>query len=339
MSWRRRSCGWLVLAMAGCGSPSESLPGALPSRLSETGLFADVATRSLATGVMPYSPQYPLWSDGAHTQRWLWLPPGTSIDGSDPDAWVFPAGTRLWKEFAFEAPVETRFMERQRDGSWRYSTYRWLADRSDAVLVGEQGERNACESAPGVPYDVPARTDCTGCHAAGRGPVLGVSALQLSTARDPLAVHAEPRRGDAVDLGDLVARELLRPAPVDLAPRIVARTPRERAALGYLQANCGHCHHADGALAWLGLALGAGTALASTLDVAAVTAPGERRLIAGDAAHSHLVRRMAAASPLLRMPPLGTRRLDDEALELLRGWIDGELSPRSEPAVTQTTKR
>ena len=83
----------------------------LPERLSETGLYADVATKRVAEGLLAFTPQYPLWSDGARKSRWIALPPGTSIDASDPDAWVFPVGTRLWKEFAFERRIETRYLE------------------------------------------------------------------------------------------------------------------------------------------------------------------------------------------------------------------------------------
>ena len=66
---------------------------------------------------LAFSPQYPLWSDGAAKRRWISLPPGTAIDASRPDAWEFPRGTRLWKEFSLDRPVETRFIERLPDGS------------------------------------------------------------------------------------------------------------------------------------------------------------------------------------------------------------------------------
>ena len=41
-----------------------------------------------------FTPRYPLWSDGMSKRRWLHVPPGASIDKSDPDAWEFPRGTR-----------------------------------------------------------------------------------------------------------------------------------------------------------------------------------------------------------------------------------------------------
>ena len=53
------------------------------------------------------------------------LPPGTAVDGSRPEGWVFPAGTRFWKEFSFGRRVETRFLEKQADGSWTYASYIW----------------------------------------------------------------------------------------------------------------------------------------------------------------------------------------------------------------------
>jgi hypothetical protein len=71
--------------------------GPLPERLSETGLFVEGSAIQVRPGVLQFSPQYPLWSDGATKQRWIKLPPGTFIDATRADAWTFPRGTRLWK--------------------------------------------------------------------------------------------------------------------------------------------------------------------------------------------------------------------------------------------------
>ena len=45
--------------------------------------------------VLTYVPQYPLWSDGAQKRRWMRLPPGTSIDASDPDGVGVPGGDAI----------------------------------------------------------------------------------------------------------------------------------------------------------------------------------------------------------------------------------------------------
>src|SRR5262245_12657335 len=83
----------LPLLAGACGItvPSE----APPLRLADTCRFADAATRTISAAALPVERQYPRWTDGAQKSRWIALPAGTSIDASDADHWVFPAGTRL----------------------------------------------------------------------------------------------------------------------------------------------------------------------------------------------------------------------------------------------------
>jgi len=92
------------------GDPAAA-PGAPPKplRLSETGLYA--ADGSVDPANRPFAPQYSLWTDGASKARWVFLPEGAKIDVTDLDAWRFPAGTKLWKEFAWGGRrVETRLI-------------------------------------------------------------------------------------------------------------------------------------------------------------------------------------------------------------------------------------
>ncbi len=223
----------------------------MPQRLSDTGLYVEGAVKTLRADHFAFVPQYPLWSDGTSKRRWIYLPPRTSIDASLVDAWEFPVGTRLWKEFSYDRRVETRFMERLADGSWRFATYVWNQEGTDAVLAAEDGAVLPVSAAPGGRYVVPSRNDCLACHEGPSVPVLGFSALQLSPDRDPLAPHAEPARNDHANLSNLVASGRLRNLPrryVEQPPRIAAASPTERAALGYLHGNCGHCHNDAGAL-------------------------------------------------------------------------------------------
>jgi hypothetical protein len=303
-------------------------PGPLPERLTGTGLYVPGSTTAVRPGLLSFSPQYPLWTDGADKRRFIELPEDAAIDASDPDAWQLPAGTRLWKEFSFGGrPVETRFMERLPDRSWRFATYLWLADGSDALLAPSAGQIVEVESPTGR-HVIPGQTDCRACHEASPSTVLGFGALQLSPDRDPRAPHATPpARGD-VDLADLQARGLLRgfpPALVASPPRIEAATSAARAALGYLHGNCGGCHNAQGPLAPVGLVLAqsvtdrGGAAVLETLEQPsqfqppAVTTPLERRSV--------VPLRMRSRDPLLRMPPIGTLAVDEEALALVERFI------------------
>src|SRR5205814_165387 len=95
------------------------VPG--PLRLSESGLYSDFASRTLAPRVIEYTPRYELWSDGATKRRFLLLPAGAKIDTSDMDNWAFPVGTKLWKEFRRDGfLVETRLLQKVYDnpGGW-----------------------------------------------------------------------------------------------------------------------------------------------------------------------------------------------------------------------------
>jgi hypothetical protein len=320
-----------------------------PARLADTGLFADVAARRLGPGVLPFAPQYALWTDGAAKRRWIRLPPGTAIDASDPDRWRFPRGTRLWKEFSLGGrPIETRLLSLGADGVWRYATYLWSADGREARRAPDAGARRVAESRPGVPYDVPAVGDCRACHEAHPSRVLGFGALQLSPDRDPGALHAADREAGSVDLADLDRRGLIRGLPRALLarpPRIEAGTPRARAALGWLHANCASCHNAGGALAGLGLDLeqragapeGARPPLATAAGVAARFRPGGAtwlRIAPGRPEESLLVRRTASRNPIAQMPPLGTHLVDEEAVALLSAFVREDLA---DPHATRRT--
>lgn len=340
MSWRLAALvAALGLAPAISLAQSATDPSSEPAALlSDTGLFAP-GSRVIANGLLAFAPQYPLWSDGAEKRRWLSLPPGSAIDASTPDAWVFPKGTRLWKEFAYASqPVETRFIERLADGSWRYLTYIWAADGRDAALAPGEGVTLAVATAPGGRYAVPSRDDCRGCHEAGPVPVLGLSALQLSPDRDGLAPHGQAVEADPVNLEGLLTRGLLRDLPRDLLdqpPRIAARSPTERAALGYLHGNCGHCHNASGPLALLELSLTQGAGSVTDAERSLRTTVGQlsksrlnsldTRIVPGDAARSLLLARMRSRNPVLQMPPLGTARTDAQANALIERWIVHEL--------------
>ena len=63
-----------------------------PRLLRDTGLYAPGSTTEVRATNLPFTPQYPLWSDGTSKRRWLYLPPGTFIDASRPDSWDFPRG-------------------------------------------------------------------------------------------------------------------------------------------------------------------------------------------------------------------------------------------------------
>jgi hypothetical protein len=321
-----------------------------PASLRDTGLYVDWNKKTVAPGNLPYAPQYPLWTDGAAKRRWIRIPAGTAIDASAADAWQFPVGTWLWKEFSFGGRrVETRTMERTARG-WVYATYAWNQDQTDAVLAPARGAVSSAEVAPGVAHAIPGQPDCRACHE-GTSPVLGFSALQLSPDRDPAAIHAEVPAPGSVDLAALVELGLLRGLPGQLlarAPRIAASSATERAALGYLHGNCGGCHGPQSSLASLDMSLaypvdpgdeGRAPAIETTFGRASRFAlPGAQagasvRVAPGQPDRSVLLARMRSHGRFARMPPLGTQVVDERAADLIEQWISS--APESPDAATE----
>lgn len=334
------------LLAAAAGEPSRSAADAtpsLPDRLRDTGLYEAGGGLGVDPRNRPFAPQYPLWTDGATKARWIGMPPVAVIDASDATGWRFPVGTKLWKEFSFGGrKVETRLLWRATAREWIGASYAWNDEQTDAVLVPADGLPRAAEVAPGRWHAIPSRTDCLACH--GRTPTpLGFNLLQLSTDRDPNALHGEPLRPGMVTVATLVGEGLIAPADprwVAAPPRIVTSSPRTRAMLGYLAANCGSCHNAGGEIAVLGPSLAFMDVMADGDAVAKRlvdhptkwqtpgVAEGQSALVhAAEPERSAMLVRMRSRRPSSQMPPLGTVMQDQKAVAAMAAWIATDLVP------------
>lgn len=301
----------------------------LPARLSETGCFEDVAARRLAAGVLSYSVNAPLWSDGAQKERGLALPEGARAAYSETGAFGMPVGSVLIKTFLLgERPVETRFLLRGSD-RFRGVTYRWRADGSDADLLTDGLTETI--AGPGGPatWVYPSREDCLVCHTDAAGQVLGLQAAQLNRTHDVFRTGHPQNQLEALGrLGYLdgapadAAGQPRFPEPTDAAARLGVR------ARAYLHANCAHCHQ-PGGLAVGTLDLRFGVALSDTRGCGVAPSQGDlgvagaRILAPGDPDKSTLLLRMATTDGLLRMPRVATLLPDPQGVALVRAWIAG----------------
>ncbi|MEE8104118.1 MAG: PQQ-dependent sugar dehydrogenase [Planctomycetota bacterium] len=237
---------------AGGGQPSE-----FPPTLSATGIFADTANLTAASGLIEYAVNEPFWSDGAMKRRWIGLPEQTRIGFSSDGSWSFPWGTVLVKHF--ELPLatgttrrlETRLLIRAEQG-WSGYVYRWNDEQTDADLLPAGAEdvfQVADPEAPGgvreQTWTYPARTDCLGCHTAAEGFVLGVRTQQIN--RDfefPLGTDNQLRAWNHIGLFDTdIGAAGDHPAYADTRDEDLDLRTRARV---YLAVNCSNCHQPDG---------------------------------------------------------------------------------------------
>jgi hypothetical protein len=279
-----------------------------------------MASKTLADGVRGYDPSLHLWADGAEKNRFIRLPSSTSIDTSDMNEWVFPVGTKVWKEFLVGGKrIETRYQEKRADG-WFRTTYLWAADEQSAYEV-TAGAKNV----GGTGYDVPSQGQCVFCHQGRKDNVLGFEAVGLSTAA-----------ATGFTMRDLVREGLVTHPPSALLT--IPGTPVEAAALGWLHANCGiACHNTNpNALAsgtGLHMRLSAGqlesvqatdayqTAVGMPSNFQPSPGAGFLRIKPGDVAHSAIPYRAGSRNDGAQMPPLGTQLPDAAGLKMIEDWI------------------
>jgi hypothetical protein len=332
------------------GPPDADLPDATPpadafepivvdyTLLSETGLYTDITTKTLAADIYEFEPRFKLWSDDAHKTRWIQLPPGTQIDTTDMDHWVFPVGTKIWKEFTHvdgngTIRLETRLIVRtgpNRNHYWM-GTFAWNADETEATFrrFGEENVR-------GTDHDLPAADQCPRCHLGEDSSFLGFSALQLS-------------HGGTNDIDYFDGLGLFTTSPA-AGGYDVPGTAVEKAALGYLHANCAHCHNPH-----QGLSCNTLTGLSTRLYVTDTnvtatdtyttavdqmlqywTTPARGnedgftyRIVPGDVANSGLHWRISHRNPGIdppnehyQMPPLATEFVDPDGVAAIEAWIN-----------------
>lgn len=308
-----------------------------PQQLSQTGLFADLATLQAMPGLIEYDVNAPFWSDGAHKRRWIALPGSSKIGFSADAAWSFPLGSVIVKHFELrladgrDRRLETRVLIHA-SGGWQGHSYRWNEAGTDAELLTT---RQTVEltvpdaSAPGgtrlQTYEFPASADCLRCHTAAAGSVLGLRSAQLNRSFDYGAVSDNQLRSfDHIALFD---RAIGAPASYPALPDPYAAAAGTAArARAYLDSNCAHCHRPGGPVP-TDMDLRASTATAQLNTHGVAPTQGDlgiadaRRIAPGDRTRSLLWERMRRLDDT-RMPPLASHAVDAAGVELIGAWID-----------------
>ncbi|QDV23522.1 PQQ-dependent sugar dehydrogenase [Aureliella helgolandensis] len=344
-----------------------------PRLLSQTGLFESTADNKLHPGLIPYSVNSPLWSDGAEKERFIALPGAQSVEFQTSKCWNFPDGSVLVKTFSLPIAdsnppnltrIETRLLTRQQ-GEWHGYSYEWNEEQTDAELVAAAGRNreilvNASSTEGGLRHQTwhfPSRAECMVCHSRAQEYVLGLSVQQtnLDIAIDGKTMpqleyfrqlglfHQASPPNDGGTEKSRESSTFTFPAAFSEMPRLPnpadTTQPLEARARSYLHSNCANCHVKEGG-GNSKIDLAFNSPLDKTDLVNAVPLHGsfdldDAKLIKpSDATASVLLHRMRHRGRG-QMPPLATSVIDRDAVEIISQWIQS--MPPSEREGRQAT--
>jgi uncharacterized repeat protein (TIGR03806 family) len=316
----------------------------IPETLSESGLFKSMETLEPADGLIPYTVNAALWSDGADKTRIIALPDTTKIQFSKDDHWKYPPNAVLVKNFFLEMEkgnpeskkiIETRFLVRQADKEkWDGFSYLWNDEATDAVLLEgshtkifniQDGDQTINQE-----YYYPSRSDCIVCHTDAAGFVLGIKTSQINKQ------HLYINGVDSVWDNQLRSYNNIRLFTTDIGedysefPKLAdpfnENESVENRARAYLDANCSNCHR-PGSSGRTDMDMRYEVPLEAMHIVGVppelndMGIEGSERIKPGSADSSLVYLRMIDLGSL-RMPPLATSLIDDFGVELVSSWID-----------------
>lgn len=322
--------------------------GSLPPLLSLTGVFTNTSAMSPAGGLIPYSPNVPLWSDGAVKTRYLSVPnsggaatPSSQIGFAPTGSWAFPAGTVFVKTFQLNTDtsntnilhrLETRLLIRDINGAVYGVTYKWRPDNSDADLLSSSLYENiAITNAGNVTTQTwyyPSPSDCLQCHTPVANYVLGLNTRQLNGSQAYAATGVtdnQLRTLNRLGLFDPAFDEAEITNFEALSALANINTSFQERARSYLDANCAQCHQPGG----VGITFDAryDTPLPSqhiTNYPASISLGYDNaRIVASkDVWRSMIWQRMNTTNPAIKMPTLARALVDSNALAVMAGWIN-----------------
>ena len=304
-----------------------------------------MADLSPVTGVLPFEPITPLFSDYAHKSRFVWMPDGVSASYvADSLVLDFPDGAVLIKNFYYDhvQPADTRrIMETRllyrRDDQWQFATYVWNAAQTEATLRMD-GQNEAVQwvddggTLRNVNYRIPSLAECQTCHKKyGLSVPIGVKPQNLNS-------NFGYTDGAMNQLAKWQASDYLQgglPASIETVAKWddVTLDPLIRVR-AYVDMNCSHCHSQGGhcdyrpmRFAWHD---------SNILENLGVCVPPDDNLglpqythivNAGNIERSMMYFRMSSADEAVRMPLLGRTLVHDEAVQLIGDWITSLTPP------------
>lgn len=321
------------------------------AKLSDYNLFenqADATKKPTSPG-FKYLLNNELFTDYSEKDRFIFLPPNTSMKYTDSGVLDFPTGTIITKTFSLflqhpkssePVAIETRLLVKRKTG-WETIEYVWDQSAKEAVLNlgGKVEEYNILahnEKPLVINYAIPNRRQCASCHVTDTitggiqpiGPKAKFLNWTFSTNEDGSQENQLMYFARKAYLSGL-------PKDIKKVPSVAVWSlpesgPLEKRAQSYLEINCGHCHSPRGSARNTGLYLQTEVDPQSNnfgyckRPVAAGIGSGGRLFdIDPEGKNKSIVHyRMANDHLEVKMPQLGRSVVHVEALKVIGDWND-----------------
>lgn len=311
-----------------------ALSQSFPKLLSQTGLYEDLPTLKPESWVVPFEINHPMWQDHAQSIYHVALPKGAAVMAYSQAVPLkhlnmfgsrlhFPVGSVLAKTIERDGRrLETQVLHFDERG-WRGYSYVWNDRQDDASLAPAEGL--SIGTSRGA-WRVASRSECLQCHNPWSETTLAFQSRQLHR-----PIDAEVSQWERLSAAGVIRS--IDPQGKDLPPEASAESPLSHSqedsldhrARSYLHVNCAHCHQFGGG-SGLALSLRIVDPLESLKGIDVLPEKGgfgitDAKIIAqGRPEQSTLVYRLASSS-IGRMPHLGSREIDGQAVALVSQWI------------------
>lgn len=296
----------------------EPVVAAFRPNLSELNLFqGNLSDLNPSSYAFEYQLNTALFTDYAHKQRLIALPPGESMTYDGEGLPIFPDNTLIAKTFYYyndernpsagKHIIETRILLKI-NGEWQTGDYKWNDDATEATLdpngsevpvswVDQQGNEN------NITYKIPSNTDCFTCH--NRYDIATPIGPKIRTLN--FEVNGENQIDQFINNGYLTGingAEGL-PAIANWEDRDASLEDRARA---YFEVNCAHCHIPGGMCDVL-----------SNLNFDYATSFDDSKIFEN---RFNIRARMGSYIPGFSMPYIGTVSVHTEGVALIFEYLD-----------------
>lgn len=319
---------------SGCVAPDNASDVA--TTLTDSNCFLDVTTQTMADGVIPYTVNSVLWSDGESKGRYFAIPDGLQItlktdasfivptNGIENGDFDFPVGSVIIKHFySGTRIVETRYLMNHASDGWAGYSYEWNFTQTEGTLL-----TNSKQITSPVRHYFPSQAECMQCHTNAALVVLGPDTLQLNYT----LYYTDGSEENYLDALDRLQFFTAAPLPAYKDNKLYAINDSgaslEQKARSYLHSNCSGCHRTGapeggyGDMRYNSLFTTAAMNVCG-IDRTLVSSPANGKLIDPGNANNSTVYQRLSSTDSIKMPPIGREDADPTAVSVMEQWING----------------